>query len=470
MGPISDHQLMICPAFYTAFCDLDGPYTVYVPGYEKVTRTTEVKSAKVYIMSFACPMTKLVNLQIIETKTADGILDGLTRFGCENGFPNFLILDQESSFMKAVRDAEVDLKDLDLRCFRERGVRCIVSPVAGHNFSGLIERKIRSVQDCFEKIGLKNKRLHATGMQTMAKLVETQMNNLPLGFSYGRDADNTPILKLVTPNLMRVGRIHSRVVDGPLRFPTGPKDIMEKVEQSFDAFYKIWNVSVVPKLIPQPKWFKDSPELKPEDVVYFRKTEGEFDTKWTVGQVETVTRSKDGVVRRAQIRYHNHNEKVPRFTDRAVQSLVRIFNIEDDYFITDMAKYEKLVSTIEKNSVDDDKKVEPLKLVRTKGIGGEFEVRKAVNTAKKSCKCCCEGHCKWNVHNAAGRVIGVNLAAKVDLTMDLRSFEYPFIFERDLLDPQCTQDEHIKSTLVIERDEIYEYLTALETNFDLVNE
>ena len=120
--------------------------------------------------------------------------------------------------------------------FRERGVRCIVSPVAGHNFSGLIERKIRSVQECFERIGLKNKRLHATGLQSMAKLVEMQMNNLPLGFSYGRDADNTPILKLVTPNLMRVGRIHSRVVDGPLRFPTGPKDIMEKVEQSFDAF------------------------------------------------------------------------------------------------------------------------------------------------------------------------------------------------------------------------------------------
>ena len=353
--------------------------------------------------------------------------------------------------------------------FRERGVRCIVSPVAGHNFSGLIERKIRSVQECFERIGLKNKRLHATGLQSMAKLVEMQMNNLPLGFSYGRDADNTPILKLVTPNLMRVGRIHSRVVDGPLRFPTGPKDIMEKVEQSFDAFYKIWNVSVVPKLIPQPKWFKDSPELKPEDVVYFRKTEGEFDTKWTVGQVETVTRSKDGVVRRAQIRYHNHNEKVPRFTDRAVRSLVRLFNIEDDYFIKDMAECEKLVSILENKSVDD-RKVEPLKLVRTKGIGGEFEVKKAVNTAKKSCKCCCEGHCKWNVHNAAGRVIGVNLAAKVDLTMDLRSFEYPFIFERDLLDPQCTQDEHIKSTLVIERDEIYEYLTALETNFDLVNE
>ena len=57
--------------------------------------------------------------------------------------------------------------------------------------------------------------------------METQLNNLPLGFSYGRDADNTPLLKLVTPNLMKIGRINSRAVDGPMRFPTRPKDPSE---------------------------------------------------------------------------------------------------------------------------------------------------------------------------------------------------------------------------------------------------
>ena len=273
MGPVSDHQLTVCPPFYAAFVDLDGPYTVYVPGFEKETRNRKVLSTKTWILSFACPVSKLINLQVIESKSAEGVLDGLTRLGCEMGFPSFLLLDQEKSFMKAVRDAEIDLTDLSLRSYKEKGIQCKVSPVAGHNFTGLIERKILTVQQCFEKIGLKSRRLHATGLQTFAKLVENNLNNLPMGFSYGRDADNTPLLKIITPNLLKIGRLQSRAVVGPVRFPSGPKDIMAKVEEVFDAFFKIWNVTMVPKLIPQPKWFRDSPELKPEYVCYFQKDE-----------------------------------------------------------------------------------------------------------------------------------------------------------------------------------------------------
>merc|ERR1719342_1804041 len=118
--------------------------------------------------------------------------------------PECLILDQDTSFMKLVRDAEVNLTDLSHRSYREFGIKFQVAPVSGHNYTGLVERKIRAAQEGFEKIDLKSKRLHATGLQTLAKLVENNLNNLPLGFSYGRDADNTPLLKIVTPNLMKL--------------------------------------------------------------------------------------------------------------------------------------------------------------------------------------------------------------------------------------------------------------------------
>ena len=168
---------------------------------------------------------------------------------------------------------------------------------------------------------MKNKKLHATGLQTVAKLVENNLNNLPVSFSYGRDADNTPLLKIFTPNLIKIGRLNSRVVDGPVRFPTGSKDLTVKVEEVFDVFFQIWKISCVPKLIPQPKWFKDSPELKPDDVVYFQKQESDMTSKWTIGKVDSVIRSKDGAVRRANIRFYNSSENHARFTDRAVRSL-----------------------------------------------------------------------------------------------------------------------------------------------------
>ena len=64
---------------------------------------------------------------------------------------------------------------------------------------------------------------------------------------------------------------------------------MVKVEQIYEAFFRVWNASVVPKLIPQPKWFKESSELKPGDIIYFQKTENELSSNWTVGMVHYVT-------------------------------------------------------------------------------------------------------------------------------------------------------------------------------------
>merc|ERR1711952_138710 len=120
---------------------------------------------------------------------------------------------------------------------------------------------------------------------------------------------------------MKIGRLNSRSLSGPMKFPAGPVEYLKKVQQTYDAFYRIWNTSVVPKLVPQPKWYKDSPEVKVDDVV----------------------RGRDGAVRRVTVRYHNAPASdgpdgnpvklgPPMFTDRAVRSLVRMFNVEDTYF------------------------------------------------------------------------------------------------------------------------------------------
>ena len=94
-------------------------------------------------------MSKAVNLQVIENKETDGVCEGLTRLGCEQGLPKFLVLDKESSFMKVVKNAEIDLQDVALRCWKEHGIKFQTAPVAAHNFNGLVERKIN--QKCSGK-------------------------------------------------------------------------------------------------------------------------------------------------------------------------------------------------------------------------------------------------------------------------------------------------------------------------------
>lgn len=57
-----------------------------------------------------------------------------------------------------------------------------------------------------------------------------------LGFSYGREDSNTPILRILTPNLMRLGRLHSRALSGPVRLPTSSSEMT--------------------RLLRPPKWFR----------------------------------------------------------------------------------------------------------------------------------------------------------------------------------------------------------------------
>ena len=71
---------------------------------------------------------------------------------------------------------------------------------------------------------------------------------------------------------------------------------------------------MVPLLVQRPKWFKSARDLKVGDLVLFKKQDNVLSNKWTV------VMSKDGLIRRAKVRYYNASEDKIRFTDRAVRS------------------------------------------------------------------------------------------------------------------------------------------------------
>ena len=76
-----------------------------------------------------------------------------------------------------------------------------------------------------------------------------------------------------------------------------------------------------------------------------------------------------------------------------MRSLVRLFNVEDNYFIRDMAEVELFIKELRKKSSDKvDKKVTPIKLKRI----GEKEYETVALCIP--CGCCCTGHCRWNEH------------------------------------------------------------------------
>ena len=233
--------------------DLFGPVDIYVPGFERETRKRKVKTSKNWIMVNVCPTTRLINIQAIESTLTSGIISGVTRMSCEVGVPSKMSIDQDRASMCGLKSIEFDLRNLQHTLETKYGLEFEVCPVQGHNMHGHVERVIRSIQESFEDAGLLKSRYHTTGLQTLCKLVENQYNNLPLGYRYGRDQDNGPLLKIITPNHLRVGRLNSRALDGPFRLPKNKLELLKNVNEMYDTWFKIWRDAQVPKLLFKPK-------------------------------------------------------------------------------------------------------------------------------------------------------------------------------------------------------------------------
>ena len=98
-----------------------------------------------------------------------------------------------------------------------------------------------------------------------------------------------------------------------------------------------------------PKWYNHDRDLKQCDMVYFRKTEGPIKGPWTMGMVDSVTKGRDLLVREARVRYHTSDDGAPQFTDRAVRSLVRLFNIDEINWQDDL---DRVAEQCSKTSLD----------------------------------------------------------------------------------------------------------------------
>ena len=305
MGPHSQAELTIAPPFFTSMLDLMGPFHVYVPGFEARTRNRKVLQAKVWVAVFCCPVTRNVNLQVIEKSDAGGIMDAVTRLSCEVGVPKLVICDKQTSVEKMLKESVIEIKNLQDQLVVEFGIQFTTCPVAGHNFNGQVERCIRSIREALAVSGADKRVLHATGLQTVMKLIENQLNCLPLGYAFGRDCDNSPALRIITPAMLRHGRNNDRSLNGPIKLASNLGKMMDKVKETYEAWFRVWRDTWVPKLIRAPKWYNSTGDLDVDDLVYFKRVASELghsEDGWVLGQVDKVERGDDSKIRRVWIR------------------------------------------------------------------------------------------------------------------------------------------------------------------------
>ena len=81
---------------------------------------------------------------------------------------------------------------------------------------------------------------------------------------------------------------------------------MDKIVGAYESFFKVWNTSLIPKMMKASKWSAGKSEpLLVRDIVYFKKVENNISSSWTVGKVVSIELGRDGIPRRAEGEYLN---------------------------------------------------------------------------------------------------------------------------------------------------------------------
>ena len=167
-------------------------------------------------------------------------------------------------------------------------------------------------------------------------------------------------MKMITPNHLRMGRLNTRTLVGPMKLPATVRGQLEAISKMYKAWFNIWAQTYVPRLIHQPKWFQTDEDLMVGDVVYFqRRDRAVGEPKWTLGIVEELEKGKDGIARKATIKYCNSSEQrlslvkdnknadrtLARYTERAVRKLIKLFSVEELSLTEDLARLDKNYGT-----------------------------------------------------------------------------------------------------------------------------
>ena len=96
----------------------------------------------------------------------------------------------------------------------------------------------------------------------------------------------------------------------------------------------------------KPKWYTTDRDMNICDVVLFLKQEGALAKTYQYGMVHEIERGKNGLIRKALIKYRNNTENVDRFTWRSVRQLVIIHPVDELSLMEELAAIANYVDVI----------------------------------------------------------------------------------------------------------------------------
>ena len=129
MGPISEKNLCIAPAFYYSQVDIFGPFNSYSNINKRAT-------TKIWFVIFCCCATSDVDIKVMEDYSTDSFILLFVRFSCKFGYPKKLMPDAGSQLVKGCQITTLNFCDIRHKLHKEYGIEFETCPVGPHYVHG----------------------------------------------------------------------------------------------------------------------------------------------------------------------------------------------------------------------------------------------------------------------------------------------------------------------------------------------
>lgn len=304
MANLPVDRLSTEPPFTNVGLDVFGPWSI-------CSRRTRGGLAhdKRWAVLFTCMSTRAVHIEVVESLESSSFINSLRRFFAIRGPAKHIRSDRGTNFVGACKELKIT-SNLDDTCLEGylsgQGCTWTFNPPHAPHMGGAWERMIGIAKRILDSMLLQqggSKLTHEVLTTFMAE-VTAIINARPLA-PISTDPSDPVIL---TPATLLTQKTSIPVA------PTGEFVSQDRfrrqwrhVQHLAQTFWNKWREQYLPTLQSRRKWTSDRPNLEPGSVVLIKDAEARRN-EWPMGLVTRAFASKDGKVRKVEVRISRGGE------------------------------------------------------------------------------------------------------------------------------------------------------------------
>ena len=207
-----------------------------------------------------CLLSGACNILAMEGCETQDVVAAIERHSARYGVPGYMYVDNGTQ-LKALKNSSMSLRDVQVQ--DSLGIQVVVSTVKKHSERGRVERKIRSLRESLEKMGI-NTYHPETVLQweTLFSKIANTVDNLPMAKGNTSNASNLGY-EIITPNRLKlgVGRNNYQALEGSgikLDMASNLTALLERNHELYCEWYSIFLENIHMLDLRPNKWLKNS--------------------------------------------------------------------------------------------------------------------------------------------------------------------------------------------------------------------